>query len=677
MRPIAAAPLVLALVPSAWCQYLAQDVPNDVIFVQGSATPQQQWVGDTMQMYEPGAIRGTTQADGLCGPLAGSTYFCGPTNSLSISQPGFSCMMGVSCPPGVWGHDEGVSVQLLPVSSDGRLLIFWGDSVTAYNAGAVPPTDYQTFNCGTGGGSCLGVDTVSLLSSSDVSNVPNCTYLQDLDNYLLGATQFLPTYTGGTGEGGNCPVAQYIVDTAHNGTSVPWAGFTYQHVSGLASGEDMLLGHTATGAFPINDVTHSDTDLFVVYVVETQPGNGSRQFATESILLYQENVSPSNVNATSMPSLTRAYTFSTVPTGTAIADAVHDTVTICTGAGLDPAWPIHTLWQGVAIGSSLTAPFPIQGFSGPSTLDVSVPGGSSLPSTGSTCAGATVPFAVVPVPDTAGAGRFMYAAPVVLSTSLIAQSGWAAGLPSGLGSGPVVCFWGADFGYRNSNVHLGCMAASTSTIKGASYGGGGVSAMYYLSGLDAGGNTAWIQGYETQAVPMLTSFSNQSGAACVGEVSVRWISPLARFLMTYGSAACGGLWFRTAANPWGPWTTESQFFPNDKTAGWMQRLVSTSTPAGTPNFNQGASAYLVESDGTTIINTAGITPPFNQYGNPYGPYQFPASTAQDNGDGTVSVFMNLSGYNGYFAWQMSAKFRKPASVRLSGKVLISPQVRLQ
>ena len=49
------------------------DTPNDVIFVSGSAVPQQQWVGDTMQIYEPLAMSPQP------------TYYTAPTNALSIS----------------------------------------------------------------------------------------------------------------------------------------------------------------------------------------------------------------------------------------------------------------------------------------------------------------------------------------------------------------------------------------------------------------------------------------------------------------------------------------------------------------------------------------------------------------------------------------------------------------
>ena len=59
-----------------------------------------------------------------------------------------------------------------------------------------------------------------------------------------------------------------------------------------------------------------------------------------------------------------------------------------------------------------------------------------------------------------------------------------------------------------------------------------------------------------------------------------------------------------------------------------------------------------------LINTEGLRNlPFTQTGDPYGPYQLPGSTAYANGNGTVNVFMNPSGYNPYVAWQMTADLK--------------------
>ncbi len=283
-------------------------------------------------------------------------------------------------------------------------------------------------------------------------------------------------------------------------------------------------------------------------------------------------------------------------------------------------------------------------------------------------------YAAIPVQGT-GPGRFLFAAPEVLSASLIAQRGWSGGFPSGLQGGAVVCFWGSDWEYRKSNLYLGCMAADRTTIETATNGGTGVSAMYYLTGLDGNGTTAWLQGNETQSAGMLTSWTHGSGnTPCIGEHSVRWIAALGRFLLTYGSAECGGLRYRTAAAPWGPWTSEALLFSNDPGGGWTQRLIYPPMPVGTVDFNTQQAVFLTNPKTLETINTELNAIPYSKSGNPYGPYQLPSSTAVDNLDGTASVFMNLSGFNPYISWQMTARFNKPVSVRFSGHVGVSPKL---
>ena len=150
--------------------------------------------------------------------------------------------------------------------------------------------------------------------------------------------------------------------------------------------------------------------------------------------------------------------------------------------------------------------------------------------------------------------------------------------------------------------------------------------------------------------------------------------------MTYGSQNCGGLWYRTATAPWGPWSGESQFFPNMLAQGWQQRLmwVSGHSPANPDNFNQESVVTLCDPGVTTrckALNAEGVGP-FNASGNAYGPYLFPGSLAKDNLDGTVSVFMNISGFNFYGTWSLGAKFYKPGAVVLSGRISLTPKISI-
>ena len=596
-RPLAALPL-LALPICA--QNTGADVPASVLFVPGSATPQQQWPGDFMQLYEPGAVTGNNCASNT------TNYYCGPTNALALTHS------PAGNPAGVWGHDEGPSVELIYPNTDNRLLIFRGDSVTAYDTGNTHPNAYQTATCPPVGGqpnACLGVDTVSLVPDvSSFSDFASCTYMRDLDFYLLGQVPALPSYSGGiAGEGGTCPLAAYIVDTVkHDGTTYPWAGFTYEHTTGLARSEDMLGGHIATGAFVIKDPVTGNSDLYVVYLVQTQKGNSGRNFATESVLLNQDNANGTGgVGPAQMPNLARLYPFSTVPNGTVSASGGVDDHVLCARS---PSSRVGVRERPGRASTSMARFTRSSRGDGGKSLTV---GGPPYPAAAS--CGLPFPYSAIPVEGN-GPGRFMYASPVVLTAAMISANGWAAGLPSALSGGDVVCFWGSDFEYRGSNVYLGCMAANKSTIEGASYGTSGVSAMYYLSSVDANGNTVYAPGDETQSANLLTSF-NHGGvtAPCVGELSVRWIPPLHRFLMTYGSATCGGLWYRTSATPWGPWTVEANFFPNDKNSGWMQKLIYPPLASATaPDPNTQTKVEMIDPVALpgTIINTESIAPYF-------------------------------------------------------------------
>ncbi len=603
-----------------------------------------------MQMYEPAA----TVTAGCSSTLG---YYCGPTNAKSITSPPDGTHA-----PGVWGHDEGPSYQMAAPAGDNRIVFYWGDSITAYNVSMTYPDAYQVRSCDGGmgnDGSCIGVDTVSYLSSADSANISTCTFLNDLDYYIIhGGT--LPTYTGGAGHGGTCAKQKYIVDTSHSPTTTPYAAFTYQHVSPpLSTGQDMLGGHTATGAFALPVLGSTHTNSFIAYTVQSQKNAAfDNSFKVQDLLLSNHHTDTA-IALDSIPTLKPLAALSEIPNGTAITDPAASTVTYCTGteASFDTAWITGGTWKGFAIGGEV---FPIAAYITPMNLTarVYVGIGESLPSTGSSCSsGNTVPYAAIPN-QTTGPGKFLFAAPEYLSASFLSGQSWSGQLPF---TGAAVCVWGSDYDYRQSNAYLGCMPADTAAIEAATNStGAGFSAMYYLKGLDLHGNASWVQGAEAQAVPMLSTWDNTSHTPCIGELSVRWIPPLSLFLMTYGSDDCDGLQFRTSSTPWGPWSVETQFFSNNPATGWMERLIYASSATGNPDFNKKKAVWL--TDPTTIppsqINTESL-PPYDQLGGPYGAYQLPGSTASNNGDGTYSIFMNLSGYNPYVTWQMAVNVSKP------------------
>ncbi len=171
----------------------------------------------------------------------------------------------------------------------------------------------------------------------------------------------------------------------------------------------------------------------------------------------------------------------------------------------------------------------------------------------------------------------------------------------------------------------------------------------------------------------------KAGAPCAGELSVRWIPPLERFLMTYGSFECGGLWYRTSPTPWGPWTVESQLFWSAPNYGWEQALVYLELSFNPKIFNLEPAAELCDpvlGSSCQPINKEQGLAPYDHSGNAFAPYQYPGSTAVDDGDGTVTVFMNLSGYNPYVTWQLGARFIKHPSVRITPGVRVAAGVQI-
>ena len=64
-------------------------------------------------------------------------------------------------------------------------------------------------------------------------------------------------------------------------------------------------------------------------------------------------------------------------------------------------------------------------------------------------------------------------------------------------------------------------------------------------------------------------------------------------------------------------------------------------------------------------------------GNPYGAYLYPGSTAKLNSTaGTVTVYMNMSGFNPYVSWHTAVNFYVPSGVRFTGHVVIKPKVQI-
>ncbi len=665
-----AAALALALSASVAPAQVA-DLPADIGLRPNSAVPRQQWPGDNDQIYEPFGRN--------------VTYYFERTNAQAMSGPN---------KPGVWGHDEGPSALL--ATGDGRILWMWGDSVTAYQDAGTPACapsgsswcsfQNSSYCQGTSGpktNGCIGVDTVGFIASGDVPKLATCVHLAQVDGALIAGTTPTTDYS-------SCATMTYIIDPAHATESVPVpnAGFTYEHATGLnPTNEDMLAGHTATGPFVIDDYPNP-SNLYVLYQVQSQPTTtGSLKYTMENILLTHTNTSL--ITSTGMPQLAKTFPISqaAIPTGQVWTSGTNSNVYACPSSSgnfntdnnpADPgSWLNTTYWQGISI---MGVTYAVQSVNSASQLAVV----GTPPGTGgsTTCATSTL-YNMLPTPDN-NPGEFMFVSPEVIDPGALGLAAAMPWLPAGA---EAVCFWGSGFEYRASNVYLGCMQAADSVIAGSTNTGAGVSSMYYFSGFSGNGAPIWnnlgaVSNPEALAVPLLTSWNHggaQPTSPCVGELSVRWIPPLGRFLMTYGSFECGGLWYRTSPTPWGPWTVESRLFWNAPNYGWEQALVYLELSFNPNNFNLEPAVKLCDpvlASRCQQINVEVGLAPYDHSGNAYAPYQYPGSTSVDNGDGTVTVFMNLSGYNPYVTWQMSARFIKHPSVRITPGVRVVPGVQI-
>lgn len=661
-----------ALLAVLFATPLLCDLPPEVSFAGGSVVPVQLWPGDVAQIYEPNV------------PTGNGTYNHEPTAATALTNAG------------VWGHDEGPSIAL----ADGRVLWYWGDSVTAYEQTGVAACGigsgnwcaYQLQTCTSNGStqSCLGADTVSYAPAGGVAagKLYKCTNISDWDNALIAGTGFTPDYT-------NCSQMQYI--TTHGGDGIPKAGFTFEDSSldsthPLATGEDLLLGHTATGLFAVPDSVDSAKErLYVNYQVKSQV-NAGFNFRTESILLRSSNYT-GDITGSVMPKLGRYYTFSQppiIPQGTVRIDNTTNTVTSCSGSKFGTraqGWDKSYYWQALLIEDPAGNPatYTVTGVSSDTALTID----RAVPNDPVNDCSDSLNFDMIPNQDH-DTGKFIFVAPELLDTSVVQGFGSGA-MPWLPANTKALCFWGSSFYYRNSNVYLACAQGDDATMSASSaayYPGFGLSVLHYFTGFDVSGNPVWedVAGgtvpAEVDAVPLLTSWTHQGsnpGAPCIAEQSVRWIPALKRFLMTYGSFNCGGLWYRTATAPWGPWSAEVQFFPNSPSAGWQQRLIYFDKTDNPYDFNtRPLVAILDPSSGQPINGNGSTTDPFGKVGNPYGAYQYPGSTSHENtdGSGTVTVLMNMSGFNPYVTWQLAAKFYKTTGAALSGTVKITPLTKI-
>ncbi len=207
-------------------------------------------------------------------------------------------------------------------------------------------------------------------------------------------------------------------------------------------------------------------------------------------------------------------------------------------------------------------------------------------------------------------GRFINVAPVV-------ERGGHPGLPF---PGGAVLMWGSGR-YRDSDVYLAAVPLDGVEER---------DAWWYWRG-DVPGASPW-SGDEADAAPL---FAHPE----VGELSVAWIGPIQRWMMTYNARHPDGIVYRTAPKPWGPWTAP-------------QLLYDPYGPLGFGTMIHGAWADG-DLDGTDLLYDRGRG---EEGGAAYGGYIVDRYTRRIDGE-TAEVFFALSTWNPYQVTLMAAQLR--------------------
>lgn len=170
--------------------------------------------------------------------------------------------------------------------------------------------------------------------------------------------------------------------------------------------------------------------------------------------------------------------------------------------------------------------------------------------------------------------------------------------------------------YRASNVHLAFQPVSAIQTAGS---------LRYFSGLDAGGNPLWSSN-EADAIALFDQ-------PCVGELSVGWNKFIRRWVMLYNCDSPRGINFRTARQPWGPWSQAQVLFEPWNDRGYAHFM----------HVNWTFRNY------DTVHNPGRE----NDWGGEYGPYMFREhATGSDN---RTTIYFTLSSWNPYVAVLMKTE----------------------
>ncbi|MDX6297284.1 MAG: hypothetical protein QOI51_1141, partial [Nocardioidaceae bacterium] len=203
-------------------------------------------------------------------------------------------------------------------------------------------------------------------------------------------------------------------------------------------------------------------------------------------------------------------------------------------------------------------------------------------------------------------------------------------LPAGT---ELVWLWGSGR-YRSSDVCLALLPVSgLPTLSGLRY-------------LDVRhGRLRWSDN-ESDASRLFCSGS-------VGELSVRWIEPLQRYVAMYNADNPGGILLHHAPHPWGPWSqTPIMVFDawrsSDVQHGIRGDGIGRFMHAGTHE----TGGQIIDHVNDDIIPTDGDPWRVGVSGGAYGPYLIP-ELAHAEGD-AVRIYFTMSTWNPYASMLMTA-----------------------
>jgi len=154
-----------------------------------------------------------------------------------------------------------------------------------------------------------------------------------------------------------------------------------------------------------------------------------------------------------------------------------------------------------------------------------------------------------------------------------------------------------------------------------------VSSLQYFTGLDAAGHPLWSAS-EPDAIALFDQ-------PCVGELSVGWNKFIRRWVMLYNCGSPRGINFRTARQPWGPWTQPQVLFEPWNDLGYAHFMHANWTDR---------NLDAVHNPGRQ-----------NEWGGEYGAYMFKElATGSDN---RTTIYFTMSTWNPYVSVLMKSELQ--------------------